>query len=125
MCPVALTGSIENFPDGSSNLMVNIELIPVSVSLISMLRLASGVPKGTFSWIVTLYSCLLKVGGSSLTSRIVMVTSAVVLVLGSSPKIGHFLSVFVWFSLGILELRVEKDKHKTCLFKIEVLFENC
>ena len=90
MCPVALTGSIENFPDGSSNLMVNIELIPVSVSLISMLRLASGVPKGTFSWIVTLYSCLLKVGGSSLTSRIVMVTSAVVLVLGSSPKIGLF-----------------------------------
>ena len=26
----------------------------------------------------------------------------------------------MWLSLGILELRVEKDKDKTCLFKIEV-----
>ena len=42
--PVALTGSMENFSDGSSRRMVKMELMPVSVSLISMLRLARGVP---------------------------------------------------------------------------------
>ena len=90
VCPVARTGSMENLPDGSSSVTVKMELIPVSVSLISILRLARGVPNGTFSWIVTLYSGLLNVGGSSLTSRIVMVRSAVVLVLSSSPEIVVF-----------------------------------
>ena len=54
------------------------------------IEVGEGVPKGTFSWIVTLYSGLLNVGGSSLTSRIVMVRSAVVLVLSSSPEIVVF-----------------------------------
>ena len=67
--------------------MVKMELMPVSVSLISMLRLASGVPYGTFSGMDTLYSALLNLGGSSLTSLIVMVSPAVELVVGSSPEI--------------------------------------
>ena len=91
--PVAWTGSMENLPDGSSSLTVKMELMPVSVSLISILRLARGVPNGTFSCIVTLYSGLLNVGGSSLTSRIVMVRSAVALVLSSSPEIVVFTRV--------------------------------
>ena len=86
VCPVALTGSMENFPDGSSSLMLNMELMPVSVSLISMSRLARGVPIGAFSRMLTLYSGLLKVGVSSLTSLIVMVISAVELVSVSTPR---------------------------------------
>ena len=85
MCPVARTGSIENLPDGSSSLMLKMELMPVSVSLISMSRLARGVPMGEFSRMVTLYSGLLKVGVSSLTSLMVMVMSAVELVSAAVP----------------------------------------
>ena len=40
-------------------------------------------PKGTFSCKETLYSGWLKTGGSSLTSRMVIVISAIELVLGS------------------------------------------
>ena len=86
VCPVALTGSMENLPDGSSSLMLKMELMPVSVSLISMSRLARGVPIGAFSRMLTLYSGLLKVGVSSLTSLIVMVISAVELVSVSTPR---------------------------------------
>ena len=86
VCPVALTGSMENFPDGSSSLMLNMELMPVSVSLISMSRLARGVPIGAFSRMLTLYSGLLKAGVSSLTSLIVIVISAVELVSVSTPR---------------------------------------
>ena len=98
--PVAWTGSMENLPDGSSSLTVKMELMPVSVSLISILRLARGVPNGTFSCIVTLYSGLLNVGGSSLTSRIVIVRSAVVLVLSSSPEIVVFTRVSLSSSIA-------------------------
>ena len=38
----------------TSYLRLKTELVPVSVSFTSMFRLASGVPKGTFSGIVTL-----------------------------------------------------------------------
>ena len=86
VCPVALTGSMENLPDGSSSLMLKMELMPVSVSLISMSRLARGVPIGAFSRMLTLYSGLLKEGVSSLTSLIVMVISAVELVSASTPS---------------------------------------
>ena len=87
-CPVARTGSMENLPEGSWRLSVKMELMPVSVSFTSMLRLASGVPKGTFSWMVTLYSAWLKVGTSSLTSLMVMVREASELVVGSPPAHG-------------------------------------
>jgi hypothetical protein len=47
-CPYFSKTSLLNY------LRVKTELVPVSVSFTSMFRLASGVPNGTFSGIVTL-----------------------------------------------------------------------
>ena len=110
--PVARIGSMENFPEGSSSLRVKMELRPVSVSFTSMSRLASGVPKGTFSWTLTLYSAWLKVGASSLTSLMVMVTAAVELVLGSAPRLRETL-VYCLLLLDIL--------NPFCYLRIDIL----
>lgn len=64
-----------------------------------MSRLGSGVPSGTFSGTDARYSRLLKVGGSSLTSMMVIVTSTSVSVSGEPT--GRPLSVSkAWESEG-------------------------
>lgn len=114
--PVACWGSTIKAPETSDKRRENAEFVPwnerkitnrkhllklyqiiflirtTSVSVTTISRLGRGVPNGMFSGISTEYSFLLNLGGSSFTSRIVIVTVAYVVVILLSTGLSSTIS---------------------------------